>query len=73
MEDFRDYIDIRQDVLGGKPVIKGTRMPVDLVVAEMGGGVPMDQLLKEYGLTREQVLAAFQYAAEVLREEVVFP
>lgn len=71
--NFRDYITIQQDVLGGKPVIKGTRIPVDLIVAETGGGMPVEQLMNEYELTREQILAAFQYAAEVLREEVVFP
>jgi len=49
-------------ILGGKPVIKGTRMPASLVVGSVGGGMTVDEVMHEYRLTRAQVLAALTYA-----------
>ena len=60
-------------ILGGKPVIKGTRMPVSLVVGAVGGGMTVDEVMHEYRLTRAQVLAALTYAAQVVGEERLVP
>ena len=47
------------NVLLGKPVIAGTRISVELVLEELGGGLSVDDLLREYPhLTREQILVA---------------
>ena len=66
-----DTITAQMAILGGKPVIKGTRVPVTLVVEELGGGTTMEEIMKEYDLTRSQVQAALKYAAAALREDVV--
>lgn len=66
-----DNIITSMGILGGKPVIKGTRIPVTLVVEELAGGTTMDELKKEYGLTLEQIQAALKYAAMALKEDVV--
>jgi len=48
----------RSEDLGGRPVVKGTRTPVSLVVGSVGGGMTVDEVMHEYRLTRAQVLAA---------------
>ncbi len=53
----------------GKPVIAGTRIPVDLIVGKMAGGMTAEMIMQEYDLTREQVQAALQYAAHLVAEE----
>jgi len=50
----------------GKPVIQGTRVPVDLVIAQLAGGMSFDEVMEEYDLTIEAIRAALQYAADVL-------
>jgi uncharacterized protein (DUF433 family) len=61
-------------VLRGKPVIKGTRIPVYLIVELMASGMSEAEILKEYpDLSREDVRAALQYASKVLRQEEVIP
>ncbi|OGG27919.1 hypothetical protein A3A64_02540 [Candidatus Gottesmanbacteria bacterium RIFCSPLOWO2_01_FULL_48_11] len=53
----------RRQIRFGKPVIGRTRMPVDMVVGKIAGGMAVDAVMKEYDLTRDQVLAALRYAA----------
>ncbi len=55
----------------GRPTIEGTRVPVDLVVAELAGGMSFDELISEYGIQREDILAALKYAADRLADEEV--
>lgn len=72
MTDYKNFIAIKKGVLGGKPVIKGTRIPLATIVDEIAGGVEIQEIMKEYDLAEEQVRAALQYAAASLREEVAF-
>jgi len=53
------------DILGGKPVIKGTRVPIELVVGSLAGGMSAEDVCGEYRLTPQQVQAALAYAADV--------
>ena len=55
----------------GKPVIEGTRVPVSLVLGKLGGGMTVDEVTAEYGLSLEDVRAALSYAAGVLDTEEV--
>jgi uncharacterized protein (DUF433 family) len=50
-------------ILGGKPVIKGTRVPVALVLGQLADGVTHEELELEYGVDAEGVKAALGYAA----------
>ena len=64
-------ITVDEKVRFDKPVIKGTRVPVDLVLGKLAGGMKIEEVMEEYGITREDVLAVLNYAAEVLsREEI---
>jgi uncharacterized protein (DUF433 family) len=64
-------ITVDPAVKSGKPVIKGTRVPVELVIGKLAGGMEIDEVMREYGLTKKDVLAALDYAAKVVGEEEV--
>jgi len=55
----------------GRPVIKGTRVPVELVVAKLAGGMTAEEVAEEYAITLEDIQAALSYAARVLAAEEV--
>jgi uncharacterized protein (DUF433 family) len=60
------------EVMMGKPCIKGTRIPVYLLLQKMAAGEESDQLLAAYPqLTKEDLLACLEYAAALAGEEVV--
>ena len=69
-----DRIVVDPAVLCGKPVVRGTRLAVEFVVGLLAQGWTTEQLLDNYpGLTKEDVQACLEYAAEVLKSERVFP
>jgi uncharacterized protein (DUF433 family) len=58
------------DILVGKPTIKGTRISVELILGWLGSGWSIDEVLANYPhITREDVLAALNFAAEFMRDE----
>lgn len=69
MIEIAPRITVDEKTRFGKPVIQGTRVPVDLVVGKLAGGMGIEEVMKEYELTREEVLAALAYAARVVGEE----
>lgn len=61
-------------VLGGKPVIKGTRISVEFLIELFASGATRDEILKAYPhLTPEDIKEALRYAAEVLKHDRVIP
>lgn len=62
-------------ILGGKPIIKGTRISVDFVLELLSSGMSIDEIIKEYKhLKREDILDALDYAAKAIkREEIISP
>jgi uncharacterized protein (DUF433 family) len=60
-------------VLSGKPIIRGTRISVDLVLELLASGGDDSTIIKEYpGLCREDILACIKYAQEIIRSERVY-
>jgi len=58
------------EVMMGKPVIKGTRITVEIIIRKLAGGFSENEILEMYPhLTREQLYAAFEYAADILAEQ----
>ncbi len=56
-------------ILGGKPVIAGTRIGVDLILEKLSDGESIEDILRDYPhLTRAQVVAALSYAARLVRQ-----
>jgi uncharacterized protein (DUF433 family) len=68
-----DRIDVNSEVMLGKPVIRGTRIPVELILRRLGEGATVEDLLDAYPrLTPDDVRAALTYASQVVsREETV--
>ena len=70
MEEFMDRIVVDQEILGGKPVIKGTRIPVYLIIELLGNGLTEKEVLWEYPtLTEEDIKAALLYASKCIENE----
>jgi uncharacterized protein (DUF433 family) len=71
---FTDRIEVNPDVMLGKPVIRGTRIPVELILRKLSDGASEADLLEAYPqLIRDDIHAAMRYAADALaHEEVVF-
>ncbi len=71
MTEIAPRITVDENIRFGKPVIQGTRVPVDLVVGKLAGGMTIEEVMEEYDLTREDVLAALAYAARVVADEQI--
>lgn len=71
--DWRQRIIIDPDVLVGKPVIRGTRISVDLVIDLLARGYSKEQILGQYDhVTADDIQACLAYASEALRSERVY-
>lgn len=65
-----DRIEVNPKVMLGKPVIRGTRIPVELILRKLGEGATEAQLLDAYPrLTPGDIRAAITYAAQALAHE----
>ena len=65
-------IAVNADTMGKKPCIKGTRIPVDLILRYLGDGQSVEDILQAFpGLTVEDIRAAAAFAADVLADEAV--
>jgi len=62
-------IIVDSEISFGKPVIEGTRVPIEIIVGKLGGGMTVEEVADDYGLAREDVLAALSYAAELIASE----
>jgi uncharacterized protein (DUF433 family) len=70
--NWRDHIVSTTDVLRGKPRIKGTRIPVSLVLGYLAAGKTTQEIREEFpDLTEEQIAACLDYARELAEFEVV--
>ena len=62
------------NVLAGKPVVQGTRISVELILEKLAAGESVEQIVRAHPrLTREGVEAALEFAARVIRADVVYP
>ena len=68
--DWKDRIEVNPAVLVGKPIIKGTRISVELILDRVADGWTMEDVLTAYpNIKRDDVLAALRFAAEIFRED----
>jgi uncharacterized protein (DUF433 family) len=72
MFDLSLGITVDPSVRFGKPVIKGTRVPVDIVIARVASGMSVKEVAGEYGITEKDIYNALNYAALRLSEEQVW-
>jgi uncharacterized protein (DUF433 family) len=74
MPEWQARITVDPEVMVGKPVIQGTRIPVELIVRMLGQGISEEEILEDYPrLQLEDIRAALTYAASVLAREDIFP
>lgn len=68
--EWRDRITSDPAVLVGKPVVKGTRISVELILGWLANGWTYEQILESYPhISREDILAALAFAEEMMRDE----
>lgn len=71
--DWRQRIVVDPQILVGKPVIKGTRISVELVIDLLARGYNAEQIVQQYDhLTAEDIRACLAYASDVLSSEKVY-
>ncbi len=67
---YKDRITVDPDIMLGKPIIKGTRITVELILRKLSEGMTIEELIEAYPqLTKEDILAAISYSADVIAEE----
>ena len=70
---MHDRIAIDSKIQHGKPVIRGTRVPVVRIVGGLAGGMSVAEVCREYEIAEDDVRAALEYAAELVDSEEVYP
>jgi len=69
-----EHIVVNSEILGGKPVIRGTRLAVEFILELLAAGQSENDILSNYpGLTREDILACLSYASYLAHEYKAFP
>ena len=72
MEELLKRVVVDPKVMSGKPVIRGTRITVDLILELLASGMTPEEIAEDYKISVEDVRAALLYAAKILgREEIV--
>ena len=67
---MKSYISQDPEILGGKPVITGTRMSVESILELISSGMTINEIWKEYSfITRNQVQSALEYATKIVGKE----
>jgi len=70
-ESLLKRIEISRDILKGKPVIKGTRVPVEIILRSLAQGMNTDEICEGYEISEEDVRAAILYAQKIIESETV--
>ena len=60
-------------ICGGRPIVRGTRIEVALIVGSLAAGMGFDEVAREYDLSQDDIRAAFAYASERVAEESLHP
>lgn len=68
-----DRIVIDPEIQHGKPVIKGTRVPITRIVGGLAGGMTIEEVMREYEVGKEDVFAALSYAADLIDADQFHP
>ena len=70
---LKERVIIDSKIQHGKPVIRGTRVPIARVIAELAGGMTREDVMKEYKIQAEDVAAALAYAADLVEANEFHP
>jgi uncharacterized protein (DUF433 family) len=71
---WQNFIIIDPEIHYGEPCIKGTHVPVAILVGSIPDGMTIDEVIKEYPqITHEAMRAALSYAADMVRQDILLP
>jgi len=70
-ESLLKRIEISGDILKGKPVVKGTRVPVEIILRSLAQGMNTEEICEGYEISEEDVRAAILYAQKIIESETV--
>ncbi len=70
---MNERISIDPEIQHGKPVIRGTRVPVTRILGGLAGGMTFDEMCREYDVSTEDIRAAIKYAEELVEQETHHP
>ncbi|MCH8185359.1 MAG: DUF433 domain-containing protein [Chloroflexi bacterium] len=70
---MNERIVIDAEIQHGKPVIRGTRVPVTRIVGGLAGGMSEQEIMREYEVTQEDIRAALSYASELIDAQEFHP
>jgi uncharacterized protein (DUF433 family) len=73
MMTMNERIVIDSTIQHGKPVMRGSRVPVTRIIGGLAGGMTRGEVAREYGLSEEDVAAALKYATELIETEAFHP
>jgi uncharacterized protein (DUF433 family) len=65
-------IEVNPDVLAGKPIIKGTRISVEIILNKVSAGKSWENIQDELDISKEDIIAAIKYAEKVIANEELF-
>ncbi len=69
-QSYKDRITVNPNIMLGKPIIKGTRITVEIILKKLSDGMTIEELLTAYPhLTKDDILAAISYSADVISQE----
>jgi uncharacterized protein (DUF433 family) len=70
--DYKDYLESNADVMLGKPVIKGTRITVELVLKKLSEGASAEDIIKAHpNVTLNEIKAVLAYASDMVSNETL--
>jgi len=73
-EDWKSRITVDPKILAGKPIIKGTRISVELILDLLANDWTIETILENYPqLKKEDITSVLKYATEILKGEKVYP
>ena len=70
---MNERIVIDPEIQHGKPVIRGTRVPITRIIGGLSGGMTKEEIMKEYEVTDEDIRAALRYVVELVEKEEFYP
>ncbi len=59
-------INIDKKIMHGKPVVEGTRIPINIIIGSLDGGMTFQEVFNEYGITGDDIRDCLRYAAKTL-------
>ena len=64
-------IILDKNIKHGKPIIKGTRVPVDIILGSLAGGMSYEEICAEYEIENMDIRAAIEYATKIIANEEI--